>query len=242
MASPPEAPLAGPWTIAEGIGIVVLALLLNVAVAIAARASWLPEANGSAAESIRLGLLGVTPYALTLVVVWGLMRRHGYSWSQGLGIRRTDVITGVAVAALVALLGRGFASIWTGFLIAGGFEPPSNLDVTSWFPTDPLGISILFLLSVVVAPVVEEMIYRGMLFPSLRLRLGSGLAVIFSALAFGIAHVSLVWLLVPTAVLGAMLAKAFERTRSLQVAILGHSLFNAAAVAAVLAFDIGGLG
>ncbi len=227
---------------AEGVGVVVLTLLLNIAVAVVAQASWVPEANGSAAESIQLALFALTPYAVTLAVIYWLMRRHGYSWAQGLGLRRTSVLRGVAAAAWVAVLGRIFASLWTGSMIAAGLEPPANLDVMSWFPTDPLGITLLIVLSVVVAPVVEEMVYRGMLFPSLRLRIGLTPAIIVSGLAFGIAHVSLVWLLVPMTVFGALLAIAFERTRSLEVAILGHALFNLFAVVLVLALDVGGLG
>jgi membrane protease YdiL (CAAX protease family) len=220
---------------------VFLALLLNVAVAVVAQSSWLPQASGAVAESIRLALLALTPYALTFAAIWGLMRRHGYSWSQGLGLRRTELVTGAALAAIVAFLGRVVASVWTGFLAARGLEPPANLDVTSWFPSDPLGITFLILLSVVVAPVVEEMVYRGMLFPSLRPRVGPGAALLISGLAFGIAHVSLVWLLVPTSVLGMMLARAFERTRSLHVAILAHALFNLVAVFAVLALGFAGV-
>jgi membrane protease YdiL (CAAX protease family) len=236
------APLAGPWTLAEGAAIVALTFMLTLAAAVVAGADWLPQGGGATGDALRLASLATVPYVVALAVAYGMSRRHGYTLSQGFGIRRTSVLTGTLLAVGIALLGRVFASAWTGLLAALGLEPPANLDVTSWFPSDPLGLSLLFLLTVVVAPVVEEVVYRGVLYPALRLRVGLVPAVLFSALAFGIAHISLVWLLVPMTFFGALLALAFEGSRSLVVPIASHALFNLMAVLVVLALAQAGMG
>jgi len=239
--APPEAPLAGPWTLAEGIGVVFLNLGLNLAVAVAVGTGFVPDGGSESAQALRLGALTLTPYLLTMGVVLLLLRRHSYSLSQGLGIRGTDIGLAAALVVGAAFLARGFASVWTGMMVVAGFDPPANLDVTTWFPTTALGLTLMIIMAVVVAPIVEETIYRGILFPALRPHVGRRLAVLLSALAFGLAHVSLVWLLVPTAFLGILLALAFEKTRSLSVAIAGHALFNLLAVVALLALRAAGV-
>jgi membrane protease YdiL (CAAX protease family) len=225
--------------VSEGVGIVALNLALNILVAFLGRVV-LDLSEGDSSSVTWLVVLIFTPYLLTFVAVLALMRRHGYSWSQGLGLRPMHILYGVGIAIGVAMVGRVFASSWTFVMAWIGFEPPANLDVTTWFPADPLGIGVLIAMTVIVAPFVEEIIYRGILFPSLRPTVGRTLAILLSAVVFGIAHLSLVWLMVPTAVLGMLLALAFEKTRSLRAAILGHALFNLTAVLTALFLDLSG--
>ncbi len=79
---------------------------------------------------------------------------------------------------------------------------------------------------VVLAPIAEELFFRGFLYQALRRRWGIGIGAAASAGFFALAHISPVFYL-PIGVLGYILAKAFERRGSLLTNIVGHAFFNA---------------
>ena len=81
---------------------------------------------------------------------------------------------------------------------------------------------------VVIAPLFEEFLCRGVLYGSLRTRYGSLQSMLFSALFFGILHLQ------PAAVvnaflMGLLLAWLYEETHTLWAPILLHALNNTAA-------------
>ena len=82
-----------------------------------------------------------------------------------------------------------------------------------------------FIVAVLCAPFVEEVTFRGLLYPALKGKIGVGLAMIVSAALFSLVH----WHL-PTApaifVLGLALAYVYERTGTLAAPIVFHSVFN----------------
>lgn len=84
----------------------------------------------------------------------------------------------------------------------------------------------LILLTVVVAPISEEVIFRGCLYRFLKGKAPAFVAVIFTSGIFALLHWN--WLsLIPLFVLGIVLTYAYERTGNLKVPILLHSIFNA---------------
>ena len=77
----------------------------------------------------------------------------------------------------------------------------------------------------VLAPLAEEVAFRGMLYRYLRHLVAPLAATVASALLFSLMHASLaqcVWALV----LGLVAAVAYEHTRSLLTPIIIHGLFN----------------
>jgi hypothetical protein len=89
--------------------------------------------------------------------------------------------------------------------------------------------------SVVLAPVVEELLFRGLLYGTLRLRLGPAPATILSAALFALAHGYGVVGFVSVFMSGVLWAVAYERTRSLWPGMLAHAANNLQATAIVLA-------
>lgn len=89
-------------------------------------------------------------------------------------------------------------------------------------------------LTCVVAPVCEELFFRGFLFGALR-RHGLVVATLVTGLAFGAAHVASapIAFIVPLAVLGMILCLIYERTRSLYPCMALHGLNNS------IAFGVG---
>ena len=64
-----------------------------------------------------------------------------------------------------------------------------------------MALALLLLTAVVLAPLFEEVVFRGTLLPVLAARFGSSTAVLLSALVFALAHLS-VGELAPLTVLG----------------------------------------
>ncbi len=88
-------------------------------------------------------------------------------------------------------------------------------------------------LAVFIAPVVEEVIFRGFLFNALLRYVPVGLAVVTSGVIFGLAHFDRTAFF-PLACGGIILAIVYYRTGSLASSILTHGTFNAANVVLVL--------
>ena len=102
----------------------------------------------------------------------------------------------------------------------------------------PVGLVVLVVAAVLVAPVLEELLFRGVVLQGLMLRTGFWPAALVSSVCFGAFHataagVEAVPIVVATAVFGLGLCVLTRRTGRLGPAIGVHSLRNALAVAAV---------
>jgi uncharacterized protein len=99
-------------------------------------------------------------------------------------------------------------------------------------------LALLVVTALVIAPVVEELFFRGLLLRSLQRRVSAPYAVALSALAFGLAHVVLDFgsgVVLPALVALGMISGIFAvRTGNLSRSILLHIGFNLLAVLAVL--------
>ncbi len=78
----------------------------------------------------------------------------------------------------------------------------------------------------VVAPIVEEVFFRGIAYGTMRGRMPKWAAVVLSSLMFGAAHGNVLSLIF-TFVLGVILALLFEKTGTIIIPILVHAAFNA---------------
>lgn len=89
-------------------------------------------------------------------------------------------------------------------------------------------ITIVQLLSVViVAPILEEILYRGLIMKSLQRGMPVIIALLIQAVLFGLMHGQLVWICYAT-FLGILLAVIKLKYKSLYPSILLHLAFNAA--------------
>ncbi|WP_061213554.1 CPBP family intramembrane glutamic endopeptidase [Syntrophomonas wolfei] len=84
---------------------------------------------------------------------------------------------------------------------------------------------ILLLMGAVLAPVSEELFYRGMIYPVVRGYLGPLWGAIAAGLIFGLAHWDF-WRTIPLAVGGAVLCYFYEKTGSILVTMLAHGVWN----------------
>lgn len=101
-------------------------------------------------------------------------------------------------------------------IFAGGFTIPSFLVVL-------VGVGIL-------APIAEELYFRGLLYDWFRQNYGVPAAVTLSSLAFALAHIDSIGVVVSSLLIAVVIALAYERTKSLWVAIAMHVITNTTAV------------
>jgi membrane protease YdiL (CAAX protease family) len=84
----------------------------------------------------------------------------------------------------------------------------------------------------VAVPIVEEILYRGMLYRSLRSGYGSVVSLLSSTVLFTLDHQLVA--AVPVFCAGVCMTLAFERSRSLYAALLVHVLYNSVAAWSLL--------
>lgn len=86
---------------------------------------------------------------------------------------------------------------------------------------------------VIVAPLVEEIVFRGFFFQGLRQAYGSKKAILVSSLVFAAMHLQLE-ALIPTFILGCALAYVFDKANSIWPGALLHLLVNLLGIGIVM--------
>lgn len=84
---------------------------------------------------------------------------------------------------------------------------------------------LVFVAGAVLAPLSEELYYRGMIYPVFRERFGPVWGAIMAGSLFGLAHFDL-WRTIPLAIGGAGLCYIYEKSDSIWVSTLAHGVWN----------------
>jgi membrane protease YdiL (CAAX protease family) len=95
-------------------------------------------------------------------------------------------------------------------------------------PTGWPGVLNAALALVVIAPLFEELLFRGLLLNALHRSSGKIPALALSSVLFGLCHIRVMAALLPACVAGAVLGAIALRTRSTWPAIASHAAINAA--------------
>ena len=99
----------------------------------------------------------------------------------------------------------------------------------------------LAVFAILIAPVAEEILFRGILYPTIKQLGFPRLAMWLVAVLFGLIHLNLV-ALVPLILFGIVLTLLYERTGNLLSSILAHSLFNGFGFIVLFIMEKKGLG
>ena len=84
---------------------------------------------------------------------------------------------------------------------------------------------IMILGACVIAPVAEEIVFRGYLYPVVKRYTEPVIAAIFTGIIFGAVH-GQIWAVIPLSLFGILLAILYEKSGSIWACILCHALFN----------------
>jgi membrane protease YdiL (CAAX protease family) len=217
------------WSAWAAFGGAVAALILGIMFAL----PILWAAGGGDYDDLSWGIkAGVQVCtALGFLVVPFLFAKEmpgGVSWRQAagrLGFR------GFRIGNAAKWIGIGFvAYIAFAIVFALIFGSPDQDDIAG--ELGPLWSQILLI--VILAPLSEEVCFRGMLFGGFRTRLPLWAAAIGAGLVFGALHYSTGITAVPQLmVLGAIFAVVYEKTGSIWPAIIFHLINNAYALTVV---------
>lgn len=122
------------------------------------------------------------------------------------------------------------------------YEQPAIQGIVKQVLDNPVATAIFFLVAAVGAPVWEETMFRGLLYPALRSRWGVAVAMLLTAFLFTLLHeFSRViqdprTFLLPIFYLGIVLAFVRERTQSVVPGMVVHALHNGVALVVTLNF------
>jgi membrane protease YdiL (CAAX protease family) len=139
--------------------------------------------------------------------------------------QRGFALAGLVTFLLVLPLVEGVAFCWQGLLQATGL-PADPQDVVNDFvgmKSSALRAAMV-LYAVVLAPVAEELVFRGLLFRFARGRLPRWGALLLPAAVWAALHGLTAF--APLLALGVVLELAYERTGNLAVPMCAHALFN----------------
>ncbi|MGC9334502.1 MAG: CPBP family intramembrane glutamic endopeptidase [Anaerolineae bacterium] len=194
---------------------------------------WLALAFGAMylLRSLSWGLdpgLSVTLLEMLLLIpVWWLaMRRYGVGW-QALGLRG---FRGRALQVGCGLMIGSWLFNLVYSLVLSQFGLRMQADLIPILAE--LSAPWLFAAgAVVVAPLVEEIFFRGFVFAGLRERYGWHRAAVISAGLFAVIHLQPT-AIAPIFVLGLIFAYLYERSGSIWPAVLMHVSSNALALGA----------
>jgi membrane protease YdiL (CAAX protease family) len=211
----------------------LVAIFTTLAFVVAALDIDEPESNPIGATLLLVGQLLLDGAAVGAawafsIAKYGLSwRAWALMWPPQLNVGRILLTLFLCFAALAA---------YRGITVGLGLEalqPESNVPRELF--EDRRVVPLTLFLILVVAPLAEEMFFRGFLFHGLWARIGFWPAALASGLLFALIHVSsseYIGLIIPFTIIGTLFAWLVARTGSLWNAVAVHFLFNAAGVTA----------
>ncbi len=168
----------------------------------------------------------------TMAFLWFYQRRAFWPSFSELGITFHDCKQNLAVGLAWGVLGRlvqlGIATVTLIAMKVLGLElvPPAE----RFLPVQAWGWVAYVVLAVVIAPILEELIFRGILFPWLSARYGRLLGLLLSSGIFATMHGLHPSSLLSAFTFGIMLAILYEEKKSLSAPIIAHGVLNLTAI------------
>ena len=233
---PPERPLA-TWRWWEALLVYLLILVVSAFATLPIFRFIRSQGLANLSASAVIALINVA-----LLVLW--LQAFHPRWRKVIGFPRRvwpEVRAGLGFGALlypVIVLGVGIIvnlvlQVITGKSVHSPRQLPAHLSAA--------GVAISIVYAVVIAPIHEELFFRGILFRSLADRYGFAIGASGSGLAFGLIHyvpgpwygsVLLMSVMVFT---GVALAWFYERRGNIAASMVAHATFNVIGLTLILA-------
>jgi len=211
-------------------------LLALIAISATAASAWLSLLCASHPFDERRAFLGllmqtVSFHGVALIAAFAIARRNALTLPGAFGVSRRfaqDVLSGAVLyaASMPPVLAAAWA--WEWLLGLAGVETDRQEMVRVFLQPGhgPALYAAIAVTAVLAAPVVEELVFRGVALPLLARCSGGGLAVLASSALFACVHFHLPSV-VPLFVLAVLLSMAYLFSGSLTVPVVMHALFNA---------------
>ena len=217
-----------PWTPRDVVWALAMAVLWVIAFVIVGS---LGERLGLALDSSLVIIFGTL---LLLIPAWYFsVHKYGATWAD-LGLRGFQPVA-VGLGCGLMLLSLLFNLLYAAFL--GIFGLQIQPDIEQMFDNTNFPF-ILLLGGTIIAPIVEEIFFRGFVFAGLRNRWDWKAAALMSAGLFALAHI-LPTSFLPILILGLIFSLLYHISGSIWPAILMHMLTNIVALSAAYAISQG---
>ena len=181
-------------------------------------------------------VLAVLLLQLPMLAVFYALRRY-YPGHYAGRLNNRAITLGQALRQALPLFIRYLPMIWIVSMLwttllnflqqAGVIDafPPQALITLFTQGGDRIALTLLVLFAILLAPIVEETIFRGCIYRFLKSQTNLLPAQIISGGLFAVMHGNLMSLL-PLVVVGILLARVYEKSGNLLVPICFHGLFN----------------
>lgn len=160
----------------------------------------------------------------TVFILWYGFKNTGNPLKEVFPLRKFN-------PALIILLITFFAGIQqllniVNFWVDKAIPPPAWFwELFNKIFENDFGFLGAFMKVVIIAPVVEELIFRGVIMHGLMRNYSKTTAIFFSGLLFALFHLN-PWQFPATFVLGILLGWIMIRTKNIGLAIIGHAINN----------------
>jgi len=209
---------------------VLLTLCLGVVVS-SALAFFLKDFGESVQKFA--GMIVFTIFFQGAVVIWVhcFLKDEGITWSEGFGYRNGParaLTLGLGVGAVALPVTLGLSHVSAEILVRVGIKPEAQQAVQQL--QEGLGVFqqvYLGIVAIIMAPLSEELLFRGIIYPTISQAGYPRLALWGTSLMFAAIHLNLA-AFVPLTIFALILTWAYERTNNLLAPMLIHGLFNAA--------------
>jgi membrane protease YdiL (CAAX protease family) len=202
-------------------GIVMILILATISIAALFRST-------TPAGLLLLQSLGVDGAGLAVLAWYVRTRKLGWNLVFGLQLAQLPRSLRLGLYFYLSILPIVFFSslIYQGILSAHGY-PPTLQDVALLLTGDnPWWIRLYMLfMAVILAPLFEECLFRGILLPLMARRFGVGSGIVFSSLIFAVIHFH-VPSMVPLCAVAIGFSMGYLYSGSLWVPVTMHALFN----------------
>jgi membrane protease YdiL (CAAX protease family) len=232
-------PAKATWHWWEVVVAVLLAWLAGGLAALPLVALLEPDTVGPiGGEGLFIGIVSNT-VTMAVLILWLRTAHPAWAeiigWPDLTGVWRELAVgagLGIVVRIVSAVVGTGIVSV-----LRGASDRPVDLPTQISPDLEGWGLVSFAIFAVIAAPVLEEFVFRGLLFRSIADRSGFWVGATVSAVAFGAFH-----LLTPGDELGVLalglthvgtgigLAWIYWTRRTLLASIAGHAAFNLIAV------------
>jgi len=188
---------------------------------------WL-ESKAMEVATLAIGMISFHGAALVLIH-WSL-RACGVSWEQAFGFLAPRLGRALLLGLLVILgilpvaLSLQHLSFQVMELVHLHPEVQSPVQMLQTTDTLPMKLLLGFM-AVLVAPVAEELVFRGVIYPTVKQLGFPKLALWGTSILFAAVHLNLV-IFLPLTFLAIVLALLYEATDNLLAPIFAHGVFN----------------
>lgn len=178
--------------------------------------------------SLAIGTLSF--HGVALLLTHQFLRRHEITWEQAFGFRTARLARTLGLALLVAVavlpitgsLGYLSAKAMTALHLEPVVQAPVKMLQSGTSLATQAAIGFL---AIVLAPFAEEVVFRGLIYPSLKQAGFPHLALWGTSFIFAAIHTNLM-ILLPLTFLAVVLTLFYESSDNLLGPVVAHGIFN----------------